>query len=163
MNKQAQMRMMESLMAFIVFSVIFIMGFSFYVNSQQNSINKEVHEITSLNVIDVFSNVLTMPELRCNEFAQKNCLDYYKLIAFKNLEEKSKVEGVPFYYSNKFGHAILTLKVFYPIKYNLTFYNETPKSYQSKLSFFLPVSIYNDTDGFDGSYSLGVVELTVVS
>ncbi len=136
------------------------MAFSFYVSSQQDSISKEVKEVTSLNVVDISSNVLTMPELRCKEFSQKNCLDYYKLVAFENLENKSKNLGVPFYYSTKFGHAILTLEVFYPKPYNLTFYNETPRNYNQQRSFLFPVNIYNDTDG---GYSLGVVKLSVVS
>ncbi len=157
--KKAQMRMMETIMAFVVFSVIIFFVFVFYFNSQERSIQLELSKVNSMNSISVFSNIISSYDLRCFDFSQKNCLDYYKLLAFKKLQTDDKAK---LFYVSRFGHSNIELEVFYPKVFNITLFNALPKNYSSSKSLFFPVNIYNDTDGPYGSYYMGVLKITTV-
>ncbi len=159
--KKAQMQMMESIMAFIVLSIIVIFALVIYFNSQQNSIKEELAKVKSTNSLSVFYNVIGSYEFRCSDASQKNCLDYYKLSSFKSAV--SSDENMKSYYVSKFGHSIITLNVDYPKQFNLTLFNATPLTYSSESTIFFPVVVFNETDGFYGSYYFGILKISVVS
>ena len=146
---------MEVSVVLVVFAFILIFGYSFYVQSQQMSINQQVNEIKSLRTIGM-SQVVSLPELRCTDYSLPNCLDYYKILAFNELMNKDKTAQL--FYTSKFGTALITVDEIYPHRGSLVVFNATPKDYQSAYSSQLAVNIYNVSSD---SYNFGILTIKI--
>ena len=160
-HKKSQIKNLETIMVIFVFTFLLLFAYVFYVRSQYASINEDVRRLTQLKVVGL-SQVISMPEFRCNDYTTKNCLDYYKLKAFSELMSGNDDTSKRFnlYYAEKFGFSKIIVKEIYPSEEEIVLYDKTPKDYKAVYSSELPVSVYDTTTG---RYSFGTLIIKVYS
>ncbi len=140
----------------IVFSFMMLFGYSFYIKSQEAALNEQFQSVKTLRMIGI-SQIVSLPELRCNDYSTKNCFDYYKLLAFHDLMKESDAH---LFYTSKFGNSLITIRDIYPDDNEITVFNNTPKNYKSAYASNIAVNIYNVSSD---SYSLAILTLKVYS
>lgn len=119
--KKAQMKIQE--MAFVLVAVIVLFGFIliFFTQFQLKILEKSAEEIRREEAINMLHTIAAMPELRCSEGGEVNCIDVVKVEAFMKVKSK---------YYNLWKNAFITkvqIEHFYPEGKNYVLYS-TPGS-----------------------------------
>jgi hypothetical protein len=156
--KKSQIQMGENIAIIFIFILLIVGALMFYAKVQKAefSINKE--EVSDKEFVQVAQKVSFIPELRCSSenVPVDNCFDALKLSKFASL-----VESDYLYYENDLGTSTITLEQVFPDNgMSWTLYNN-PGGKSSSVPAYIPVSIFNATDGPLGSYYLGVLIVDV--
>ena len=157
--RSGQLKTTETIIAVIVFSMMFIVAFVFFSRSQSSDISAEKSASAGLRAMDISQIITAMPELRCEI---DNCIDIYRLNATAEWI-KGKESGL--FYSSAFGvysesalYAKIYLREVYPDEKEFLIYDYPKAKSSSKQLFEFPVSIYNSTDE---RYSFGMLSITI--
>jgi len=155
MNKQAQMRILESVAVLIVFFILLVIGSSVYFGIQNSRLSKEKIIYENVEALRTLIKLQSLPELDCS-FASAhtiNCFDLYKLEAFSDLAKKESAQE--FYYP-LFGDATININVLFPVSLNFTIYDIHPVKFKSFIKKVMPVLFY---DPVNSRYYFSVSEL----
>jgi len=156
-KKSAQIKMFETIAILVVFFFLVGFGLIFYSRIVQVTSSAKQDEATILKSIQVAEEVFFLPEIQCSKYGnpEDNCIDLYKLDAFKALISSNKV-----YYFELFGYNEITINEIYPEKNNWQLYNNPKPSYSDKIQTQFPVAIHNP---ISDEYSFGVLYVNVYS
>ncbi len=157
---RAQMKMGESIAILIIFMFLVVFGLVFYIRFSLSNLDKKAAEKADLLAIQAVQQVQTLPEFQCSvrgkvEF---HCIDMLKLDAFSRLPPNDLQ-----IYTSIFPQTYITVYQIYPTSRTWKIYGgEIPKK-KTQLAFYVPVGLFNATEGDMGTVNFGYVNITVVS
>ncbi len=160
MGKKSQIQMGESIAILFIFFVLLIFGFVFYMNIMKGSAKVEVEENIQLKAVGIAQKASFLPELQCSEenVRVEDCIDRHKLEAVHNLLSENNI-----YYFDIFEFSNISVRKVYPFPevgetIDWELYDNVPGEFTSKLSTFIPVSLFNSTTK---SYDFGILAVEV--
>lgn len=155
--RKAQIQMGESVGILFIFFILVMFGFVFYMNVMQSSAKSDTEENIQLKAIGIAQKASFLPELQCSEenVRQENCIDLLKLTASASLLNENNL-----YYYDIFEFSNITVKRVFPFdnEQEWILYSYIPPNYTSKLSTFIPTSLY---DPETKEYDFGVLSVEV--
>lgn len=156
--KKCQIQMGESIAVLFIFFILVVFGFAFYSNIMKGSAKSQNDENAQMNAITIAQRVSFLPELQCSKdnVIIEGCLDLYKLNYIGTLLNESNV----YFYDMFMTSTITVVQEMPPDPKVWVFYNHTPKGYKTRLSSFIPVSLYNDTTK---KFNFGILVVDVYS
>lgn len=147
----------ESVAILFIFFILLIFGFVFYMNVMRGSTKVEIEENIQLKAIGIAQKASFLPELQCSEenVRTEDCIDLLKLEAVSGLLKENNL-----YYYDIFEFSDVYVERIFPedAKKIWTLYNNTLTNYTSKLSTFIPVSLFNATEK---KYDFGILAVEV--
>lgn len=156
MSGKSQIQMGELVAVLFIFFILVAFGFVFYMNTIKSSSKVESEENIQLKAISIAQKASFLPELQCSEENVKteSCIDLYKLNALSGILEENNI-----YYYDIFEFSSIWVEEKFPETDNKwILYNNIPADYNSKLSTFIPVSLF---DAISKSYNFGVLAVEV--
>ncbi|HZX44212.1 MAG TPA: hypothetical protein VFF28_00865 [Candidatus Nanoarchaeia archaeon] len=155
--KKSQLQMGESVAVLFIFFILIAFGFSFYMNIMKGSQKIDLKENAELKAISIAQRASFFPELECSEeIVKEGCVDVYKLDAAADIIDDSNVV-----YFEMFGYSLIRAVQLFPEEEKVwVIYNNTLPNYESRLTSFIPVSIYNATMK---RYTFGMLAVDVFS
>ena len=147
----------ESVGILFIFFILVMFSFVFYMNVMQSSAKSDSEENIQLKAIGIAQKASFLPELQCSEenIRQENCIDLLKLEASANLLSENNL-----YYYDIFEFSDIKVKRVFPFgnAHEWILYNHSSSNYSSKLSTFIPTSLY---DPETKKYDFGVLSVEV--
>lgn len=162
MNRQAQIRLTETIAVLFIFFILVGLGIIFYAQYQKVSMKEEQQELAGRKAIEVTLQALFLPELICSKGEaepEENCVDLMKARKFDTL--------TPYfndYYFDLFSYGRVVVHQLYPREERLVLYDkQNPQALFNQTSFFV-VALKDDTaGGFLPAYGYGYLEVGVYS
>jgi len=153
--KRSQIQMGESIAILFIFFIMVVFGFVFYMNVLEGSVDMERKENTQLRAIGVAQRASFLPELQCSRdnVRDDDCIDLLRLGAASLLLEENRI-----YYYDVFEFSRIWVEEIYPGDNIWPLYDNTLSNYSSKLSTFIPVSLFNATSE---KYAFGILGVEV--
>ena len=147
----------ESVAILFIFFILIVFGFVFYMKILGSSAQVEIEENIQLRAVGVAQRVSFLPELQCSRdnVRKENCIDLIKLKHIDDIQDEHQL-----HYFDLFGFSRITVQQLFPSGDDLVVYNNTPASFNDKLSTFIPTSLYNP-DPNSGDFGLGVLVVEV--
>ena len=150
-GKKGQAEMTETLLVLLVIVFLIIIGMFFYYSFFYRSLgflSREKIDTENLILLHTFSS---LPEARCED---EDCVDFVKLIAFKEIAKEKKA-----YYLSKFGSRRIVVEQVYPRLINLSKSIECSKDKFQQANF--PdncgyVVVYDNLNGKKIEYSISL-------
>ena len=150
----------ESVAILFIFFVLLVFGFVFYMNVMKGSAKVDIEENIELKAIGIAQRASFLPELQCSEenVRVENCIDLLKLEAAADLLRSNNI-----YYYDIFEFSDIRVDRIFPPPptYSINtwlLYNNTLTDYTSKLSTFIPTSIF---DPRTKKYDFGILIVDV--
>jgi hypothetical protein len=159
MRKNAQMKMMESVLVLVIFFFLLVFGIGFYISFTRLSDKNKVSESSELYAIESMQRVKYMPELQCTKGGSEvipDCFDIYKIKAFKAIANNDR-------YHRLYPGISINITQIYPPdktfgKKGQMIYENRPKNATGQEFFFLPLSLYNP---INRTYAFGFATIGV--
>jgi len=165
LRRRSQMKIGESIVILVIFMFLVMFGLIFYVRFYLINWDQASAEKAELLAIQAVQKVQTMPEFQCSIRGniKFHCIDLLKLNTFKEMDDDKKL-----IYKSIFPQTHISIYQIYPE-------TETPEakswkiyggdisSEKTQLLFYVPVALYNATDGDFGTFNFGYINITVVS
>ena len=122
MKNRAQIKIQE--MAFVLVAVIVLFGFIliFFTQFQLKNLEKSAEQLRREEAINMLHTITAMPELRCSEGGEVNCVDVTKVESFMKIKTK---------YYELWKNAFITkveIEHFYPEGKNYVLYSSPGSS-----------------------------------
>jgi hypothetical protein len=161
MKRNAQMKMMESVLVLVIFFFLLVFGIGFYVSFSKTTDKGKNSESQELYAIESVQRIKYMPELQCTKGGSEiipDCFDIKKMKVFKEISP-----GNPRYNRLYPGISINITQVYPPNGFGRRgeiIYNDSPANISSVSSFFLPLTFY---DPINRTYSFGFATIEVYS
>lgn len=158
MNKKGQIQIGENIAILFIFILLVIGAIVFYSRIQRADFEIKGEEERDKEFVQIAQKVSFLPELRCSQenVPTENCIDKMKLDKFVELVGNNYL-----YYENDFKTSTIVLEQIYPdTGERWELYNNTGDK-ESAIPAYIPISIFNSTDGVLGSYYFGVLIVQV--
>lgn len=156
--KKSQIQIGENIAIIFIFILLVIGALVFYTRMQRADFEVKKEEDSDKEFVQIAQKVSFLPELRCSNenVPVENCFDLLKLVKFIDLVDKNYL-----YYENDLKNSKITLEKIFPEPHrNWTLY-DNPGDKESAIPAFIPVSIFDPTQGALGSHYLGVLIVQV--
>lgn len=159
MDKNAQIKMGETIAIMFVFFILLIVGAVFYMNLQRATVGREIEQAYELRAVEISQLISFLPEVQCSEsnVIKASCFDIYKMIGLSEMTKKP--EGVNLY-SREFGTTTIKLVKLYPTGGEWVLYDNQKANFTSAPVTNIPIMLYNATSD---KYYFGVLEVTTYS
>jgi hypothetical protein len=156
--KKSQIQIGENIAIIIVFILLVVGALLFYARIQRSEFSVKKEEDLDKEFVQIAQKVSFIPELRCSQenVPVENCFDALKLGKFSSLVNSSYL-----YYENDLKASTITLEQVFPDNGKKWVLYDNPQNMSSSIPAYIPVSIFNATDGSLGSYYLGVLVVQV--
>ena len=158
-TKKSQIKLGESVMVLIVFIIIFVFGLYFYSKMQASDVSSSSQLLSEEEALSVSQRITYLPEIQCTAFNVTDilCIDKYKLMAFKEMNEDI-TSSAKNYYSNILPTTTINITEIYP---NLTpivysIYSSSAGLRSEYQTVFIPVTLYNATSG---TYNMAIIRV----
>jgi hypothetical protein len=156
-NRNAQVKMGETVAIMFVFFILLVVGAVFYMNLQRTSVAQDITAAYELRAVELAQTISFLPEVQCSEsnVIRQSCFDLYKMIGLSNVSHTQKGYAL---YENEFGQTKVELIVVYPHNFTFTLYDNVKTNFTSAPVSHIPISLYNASSD---QYYFGVLEITV--
>ena len=117
MTRQAQLKMMESMMVIVIFIFLIGVALIFYGGVQRQSLKNYATEKSEMGAIILTQDIAFLPELSCTDknVAVDTCVDLYKAQAlYAVLNDPTPNIPAQLYYRQKFQNTNISFKIVYP-------------------------------------------------
>src|SRR3989338_5677999 len=111
--RKGQLQIQETILVLFIFIVILVLGMVFFYRFSLQGLEENKLDNERLKFNTMLSTVPEMAEITCSIYSQEvNCIDVYKLLAFKNIYYNKPKEvkttlvlrsPVSLYYIDKYG------------------------------------------------------------
>jgi len=158
--KKSQIQIGENIVIIFVFILLLVGALLFYAKVQNAEFGIKKEEDSDKEFVQIAQKVSFIPELRCSSenVPVDNCFDALKLDKFSDNVNSS--DGY-LYYENDLKASTITLEQVFPDNGRSWVLYDNPQGKPSGIPAYIPVSIFNATDGSLGSYYLGVLIVRV--
>ena len=105
-SRKGQLQIQETILVLFIFIVILVLGMVFFYRFSLQGLEENKLDNERLKFNTMLSTVPEMAEITCSIYSQEvNCIDVYKLLAFKNINDK---------YMDRMGFMNITIYSLYP-------------------------------------------------